>query len=271
MAMRYSSMFDHLQENDEGAFVPFVTIGDPDRETSLRIIQALIDGGADALELGIPFSDPLADGPVIQTANHRALKAGVTLSDCIVMVRTIRSENPKVPIGLLIYANLVLTHGIRSFYRTAAEAGVDSVLVADVPFQEAKEFLAAAHEFGVAPVMIMPPSPDASTIAAVSSASQGYIYLMSRAGVTGTEFVADMPSQELMSKLKQLRSAPTLLGFGISTPQHVTAAIAAGADGVICGSAIVKLIEKAGSSSEMVTKILDFVRGMKSATLQRRQ
>src|SRR5688500_6482081 len=126
-------MFDHLKRKGEGAFVPFVTIGDPDRTTSLQIIQALIDGGPDALELGVPFSDPLADWPVIQTANHRALKAGATLPDCLTIVNAIRRDNPNVPIGLLIYANLVLIHGIRAFYRTAAEAGVDSVLVADVP------------------------------------------------------------------------------------------------------------------------------------------
>ena len=153
---RYTEMFEALKRNGEGAFVPFVVLGDPTPEASAEIIRALIAGGADALELGIPFSDPTADGPTIQAAGQRALAAGVTPADCWGMLTELREEAPHIPVGLLVYANLVVNRGMADFYSKAAGAGVDSVLVADVPSIEALPFAECASAHGVDPVLIAP-------------------------------------------------------------------------------------------------------------------
>ncbi len=157
---RYESLFAQLKERKEGAFVPFVTLGDPGIEQSLKIIDTLIEAGADALELGIPFSDPLADGPTIQNATLRAFAAGVTPAQCFEMLALIRQKHPTIPIGLLMYANLVFNKGIDEFYAQCEKVGVDSVLVADVPVEESAPFRQAALRHNVAPIFICPPNAD---------------------------------------------------------------------------------------------------------------
>ncbi len=157
---RYESLFAQLKERKEGAFVPFVTLGDPGIEQSLKIIDTLIEAGADALELGIPFSDPLADGPTIQNATLRAFAAGVTPAQCFEMLALIRQKHPTIPIGLLMYANLVFNKGIDEFYAQCEKVGVDSVLVADVPIEESAPFRQAALRHNVAPIFICPPNAD---------------------------------------------------------------------------------------------------------------
>lgn len=269
MITRYHSMFARLTARKEGAFVPFVTLGDPNPEMSLRIVQTLIDAGADALELGIPFSDPLADGPVIQAANARALAAGTTLDRCVYMIRTVRRRNPHIPIGLLMYANLVYVHGIRHFYHMMANAGVDSVLVADVPLQENAEFSDAARISQVAPVLILPPGMDDTTMEQIADQSEGYLYLMSRAGVTGVDNAAAMPVRTTVEALMRRNSAPPLLGFGISTPAQVHDAMAAGVAGVIAGSAVVKLIAEIATPERLLAELGEFVHTMKAATVGR--
>ncbi|OEE39205.1 tryptophan synthase subunit alpha, partial [Vibrio anguillarum] len=160
---RYQTLFQRLADNNQGAFVPFVTIGDPDPEQSLRIMQTLVEAGADALELGIPFSDPLADGPTIQGANIRALDAGTTPDICFELITKIRAQYPDLPIGLLMYANLVYSRGIENFYQRCKNAGVDSVLIADVPTNESREFVAAADKYGIQPIFIAPPTASDET------------------------------------------------------------------------------------------------------------
>ena len=155
---RYDNLFAQLKARKEGAFVPFVTLGDPNPEQSLKIIDTLIAAGADALELGIPFSDPLADGPTIQNATLRAFASGVTPTQCFEMLAAIRHKHPTIPIGLLMYANLVFNRGIDAFYAECARVGVDSVLVADVPVEESAPFRQAAMRHNVAPIFICPPS-----------------------------------------------------------------------------------------------------------------
>lgn len=265
MSLRYRTVFDRLRNADEGAFVPFVTLGDPNPETSLRIIQTLIDAGADALELGMPFSDPLADGPVIQEANARALRAGVTPSTCLTMIRAIRERNPDIPIGLLLYANLVFSFGIDAFYDAIASAGVDSALVADIPLDESADYVAAAKRHGICPVMILPPNADADVLQTVAELSEGYLYLMSRAGVTGADNVAGMPFEHVIEALKQLDSAPALLGFGISTPAQVRVAMSLGVAGVIIGSAIVDLIAKMTDEDALHQRLHQFTLLIKAA------
>ncbi|MGK9171913.1 tryptophan synthase subunit alpha [Yokenella regensburgei] len=264
---RYEELFKQLHERKEGAFVPFVTLGDPSPAQSLKIIDTLIEAGADALELGIPFSDPLADGPTIQNAALRAFAAGVTPTQCFEMLATIRQKHPTIPIGLLMYANLVFSRGIDEFYAQCASAGVDSVLIADVPVEESAPFRQAALRHNVAPIFICPPNADDELLRQIASYGRGYTYLLSRAGVTGTEHRAALPLLHLVEKLTEYHAAPALQGFGISSPDQVTAAIGAGAAGAISGSATVKIIENNLDKPDlMLEELALFVRAMKAAT-----
>lgn len=264
---RYDNAFAELKARKEGAFVPFVTLGDPGPEQSLKIIDTLIAAGADALELGIPFSDPLADGPTIQNATLRAFAAGVTPTQCFEMLAAIRQKHPTIPIGLLMYANLVFSKGIDNFYAECARVGVDSVLVADVPVEESAPFRQAAMRHNVAPIFICPPNADDELLRQIASYGRGYTYLLSRAGVTGAENKAALPLHHLVEKLAEYHAAPALQGFGISSPEQVTAAIDANAAGAISGSAIVKIIERnVDKPEQMLTELHDFVSAMKAAT-----
>ncbi|WP_312626598.1 tryptophan synthase subunit alpha [Scandinavium sp.] len=264
---RYDNLFAELKNRKEGAFVPFVTLGDPNPEQSLKIIDTLIEAGADALELGIPFSDPLADGPTIQSATLRAFASGVTVTQCFEMLAAIRQKHPTMPIGLLMYANLVFSRGIDRFYAECERVGVDSVLVADVPVEESAEFRQAAMRHNVAPIFICPPNADDELLRQIASHGRGYTYLLSRAGVTGAENKAALPLHHLIEKLSEYHAAPPLQGFGISAPDQVTAAIGAGAAGAISGSAIVKIIEKnVDNHPAMLAELKTFVQNMKAAT-----
>lgn len=269
LGIRYQNAFDNLKAKNEGAFVPFVTIGDPGPEQSLAIIKTLIDAGADALELGIPFSDPSADGITIQQAGLRALNAGVDTNVCIDLLRQVREYAPQIPIGLLLYGNLVFARGIETFYQDMANVGVDSILIADLPIRESARFRAAAEKSKVAQIFIAPPNASEATLRDVALYGRGYTYVLSRAGVTGTETKAAMPASNLINKLTEYNSAPPILGFGISEPSQVSEAIKAGAAGAIAGSATVKIIEKnLNNNQQMLVELADFVKTMKAATVK---
>ena len=260
---RYETMF----ARGDGAFVPFVMLGDPDPATSVELVRALVRGGADALELGMPFSDPVADGPVVQAAATRALASGTRAQDAWTIIATIRDESPAIPIGLLVYANLVLHRSAETFYRDAAEAGVDSVLIADLPLREAVPLDAIAVSQGIAPVHIAPPNADADRLAAIARASKGYVYVTSRPGVTGADDRLHDGSAGIIRELKNAGAPPALLGFGISRPAHVRQALELGAAGAISGSAVVRRIESnLGDSQKMVLAVEGFVREMKAAS-----
>lgn len=264
---RYEKLFTRLDDNNQGAFVPFVTVCDPNPEQSLQIMETLVESGADALELGIPFSDPLADGPTIQGANIRALDSGATPDICFELIAKIRSKYPDLPIGLLMYANLVYSRGIDNFYQRCAEAGIDSVLIADVPTNESREFVAAAEKYAIHPIFIAPPTASDETLKQVSQLGGGYTYLLSRAGVTGAETKANMPVGDMLAKLNSFNAPPALLGFGISEPEQVKQAIESGAAGAISGSAVVKIIENnIEQPTEMLKQLANFVSSMKAAT-----
>ena len=269
---RYQQAFAELTEKNENAFIPFVIIGDPNAEQSFDVIKALIDAGADALELGIPFSDPSADGITIQMAALRALNSGINTDICIDILAKVRAYAPDIPIGLLLYGNLVFARGIDNFYRDMAQVGVDSVLIADLPIRESLPFREAALKYGVAPIFIAPPNASEDTLREVSSYSRGYTYVLSRAGVTGVDVVeestqATSPAEKLISKLTQYHAAPPVLGFGISAPQQVKDAFTAGASGAISGSAVVKIIENNLADNEkMLTELTAFISKMKAAT-----
>jgi tryptophan synthase alpha chain len=261
MTGRYSSMFARL--GNQGAFGAFVMLGDPDLETSAAILDALVEGGADMLEVGIPFSDPVADGPTIQAAADRALRRGVTPAACFELLADLRERHPQVPVGVLTYANIVLARGRGAFYRAAAEAGVDSVLVADVPVMEAEPFAAAAREHGIAPVLIAAPNTPRATLKRVAELGGGYTYCVARAGVTGAEKEMELDHADLFGALADHGAPPPVLGFGISTPAHVRSALDAGAAGVISGSAIVRIVE---SEADPLPHLRRFVGEMKAAT-----
>lgn len=259
---RYSAMFDRLAARKEGAFGAFLMLGDPDLKTSAALLSALVEGGADMIEVGIPFSDPIADGPVVQAAANRALSAGVRVDDCFQMLTAFRDRHPAIPVGILTYANLLSARGPERFLAAAAAAGVDSLLVADVPALEAEPYAAAAASVGIDLVMIAAPNTPGQTLTRIARFSTGYTYCVARSGVTGAQDELSLAHQRLFSDLDRLGAAPPILGFGISTPEHVRQAIAAGAAGAISGSAIVRL----ATQPDACAQIESFVAAMKEAT-----
>ncbi|MGB2740315.1 MAG: tryptophan synthase subunit alpha [Cognaticolwellia sp.] len=268
ISTRYDQAFEKLAAKNEGAFIPFVIIGDPNAEQSFEVIKTLIDAGADALELGMPFSDPSADGITIQMAALRALKANTNTDICLDILARIRAYAPEIPIGLLLYGNLVFARGINNFYRDVAAVGVDSVLIADLPIRESAPFRQAAIANGVAPIFIAPPNASETTLEKVAEYGAGYTYVLSRVGVTGTETEAEMTGHVLIDILDKYQAAPSVIGFGISKPEHVKAALATGAKGAISGSAVVKIIENnLADHSNMLKELTTFISAMKSATI----
>ncbi|HTU10465.1 MAG TPA: tryptophan synthase subunit alpha [Allosphingosinicella sp.] len=255
---RYDAMF--RRSGNAGVFGAFVMLGDPDLEGCAAILDQLVAGGADMIEVGIPFSDPIADGPVIQAAAVRALANGTTVADCFALLKAFRARHPDVPVGILTYANLVIARGRDDFYRRAAEAGVDSVLVADVPLLEAAPYAAAARAHGVDPVLIAAANTPPHRLAAIARLGGGYTYCVARAGVTGADDAVAFDHRAMLEALGEAGAPPPVFGFGISRPDHVRAALAAGAAGAISGSAIVDRVAR----GEDVTA---FVRKMKAATL----
>lgn len=266
---RYNAMFKRLDDDNAGAFVPFVMLGDPNFNASLSLIKTMIDNGADALELGLPYSDPIADGPTIQRAAIRALADDITPQRCFELITNIRAYAPDIPIGLLIYSNLVLASGIEHFYQQAQQSGVDSVLIADIPQREAQRFVDVARAHHIHQVMIAPPNASEETIKGIAKLSSGYTYLLGRAGVTGAETKANIAIPDIVKRLTEYQVAPPIIGFGISTPEQVKNAIEAGAAGAIAGSATVALIEQHQHDLTALNDALsDYVTSMKAATIK---
>lgn len=251
---RYAAMFDRL--GGTGAFGAFLMLGDPDLETSAAMLDTVVEGGADMIEVGIPFSDPVADGPVIQAAAQRALAAGVRVADCFALIAAFRARHPDVPVGILTYANLVVARA--GFMRDAAEAGADSLLVADIPALEAEPFVRDMEQAGIEPVLIAAANTPESTVARIAQLSKAYTYCVTRAGITGTHAGGTF-DRGLIERLRVAGAPAPVFGFGISAPEHVAAALSAGARGVICGSAIVDLAQRGGN-------VAQFVRTLKAAT-----
>jgi len=247
---RYAAMFDRL--DGDGAFGAFLMLGDPDLETSARLLDDAVVGGADMIEVGIPFSDPVADGPVIQAAAKRALAAGVRVADCLELIAALRARHSDVPIGILTYANIVRARA--GFMRDAAEAGADSLLIADVPALEAEPFTREMEQAGIEPVLIAAANTPDAALARIASLSKAYTYCVSRAGITGTHAAGEFDAG-LIDRVKQAGAPPPIFGFGISKPEHVRAALDAGARGVICGSAIVDLASRHGDVARFVQSL----------------
>jgi len=265
---RYTKLFEMLKSVNQKAFIPFVTVGDPDLEMSQNIIENLIACGADALELGLPFSDPVADGPIIQAANLRALSKGVYTRQALKLISNIRSRHPQIPIGLLSYTNLVVAMGKENFFKLISDAGVDSLLLADLPFVMTDWLRSTFVQYNIAQVLIAPPNADQDLLKNIAKFSQGYTYLLGRSGVTGINVHRNEDLSQNIELLKKYNSAPIVQGFGISDTKDVKQAIAAGVDGIIVGSAIIKIIqENVTNKTKILEKTKAFASEIKLATV----
>lgn len=246
------------------AFIPFITCGDPDLETTGRIVREAVKKGADLVELGIPFSDPTAEGPVIQGANCRALAAGVTTDKIFDFVRKLRKDT-SVPLVFMTYANVVFSYGAERFICSCAEIGIDGLILPDLPFEEKEEFLPICRKFGIHLISMIAPTSN-ERISLIAKEAEGFLYVVSSLGVTGvrSEITADLDS--ILKAVRQVTDVPCAVGFGISTPEQAKN-VCRIADGAIVGSALVRLIEKYGSQAagpvgELVGKMKDALRGM---------
>ncbi len=244
-----------LKKKGKPLFVPFVVLGDPDKGQSVQIIRTLVESGADALELGLPFSDPPADGPVIQEADTRALLAGIRMDDCFDILKEVRTFT-ELPIGLLVYYNLVLQRGIEKFYRDCVESGVQSVLIADLPLEHAEEVLPIAKAQGIAPVFLISEVTTDERLQKIAAVADGYLYVVSYLGVTGvTNALLEGKTRETIGRARHYSKLPLIVGFGINTPEQVAAAVQAGADGVIVGSRIVRELPNISKMQSMVLEL----------------
>lgn len=237
---RIDAVFSRLKRP---AFIGFVVAGDPDKESSIRAARALTEGGTDILELGIPFSDPVADGPTIQKADERSLAAGTRMDTVFEIVREIRKESD-VPIVFLTYYNMVYRRGIDRFYKEAHDAGVDGILIADMPVEESDDVYNFAIRHGIDPIFLITQTTSDERINKIAARARGYLYLVAVLGVTGVREEVSAGAIELLQRVRKHTSLPLALGFGISTPEHAKTCADAGADGIIVGSAIVEIIEK---------------------------
>lgn len=258
----YKQTFSQL---NRAALIPFFVIGDPDFDTSVVIIKAAIDAGADILELGIPFSDPIADGPTIQKADIRAMNNGMNVARALELIRQIK-DYKDIPIGLLMYYNLIYQYGTEKFFNDFHQAGVNSVLIADLCIDDGDEIISPAVSAGLDTVFMVTPNTEPERMKSIASKTTGFIYTVSVLGVTGSRDQLSSTIEGLIGRLKKLTDVPVCVGFGISKPEHAVSVAQAGADGVIIGSKIVSLIESnLGNKEQMVADISAFLGQVKNA------
>ena len=244
------------------AFIPFITCGDPNLETTGKLVKEAVKNGASLVELGIPFSDPTAEGPVIQGANIRALEGGVTTDKIFDFVRELRKE-VTVPMVFMTYANVVFSYGSESFIKTCSEIGIDGIILPDLPFEEKEEFLPECHKYGVDLIsLIAPTSKD--RVAMIAKEAEGFIYLVSSLGVTGTRTEINTDLDSIVKIIRENTSVPCAIGFGISTPEQAKK-MASISDGAIVGSAIIKIMEKYGKESPAY--VGEYVKSMTDALI----
>ena len=255
---RIANLFAKHKAKGTKAFIAYLTAGDPSLALTTELVLALERGGADLIELGVPFSDPIADGPVIQRASDRALRAGATLPKLLETVREIRRRS-QVPLLLFSYLNPLLRYGFDNLARDAAAAGIDGVLLTDLSVEEAAEPVARLRSQSLDTVFLAAPTSSERRLRLVAEHSSGFVYLVSRTGVTGEQQSLAASAAPLAEKMRQLTQLPITLGFGISTPAQV-AEVARLADGVVVGSAIVKFIEANSASPELPAKLAAFTR-----------
>ncbi len=261
--MTISNCFENLRQKNQCALIPFITAGDPDLETTAKALQVLDDNGADAIELGVPYSDPLADGPVIQAAATRALQHGTRLDDVLEMVAKV-SPNLRSPIILFTYYNPILYRGIETFLQQIKSAGVQGLVVPDLPLEEAETLIQPANKLGIELTLLVAPTSPKSRIEAIAKQSQGFIYLVSVTGVTGVRDGLEKRAKELLQELRSVTEKPIGIGFGISTPEHARQVKEWGADAAIVGSAFVKRLAD-GTPEQGLESIGQFCNSLKAA------
>ncbi|HKL48370.1 MAG TPA: tryptophan synthase subunit alpha [Desulfuromonadales bacterium] len=263
---RIAATFEALKGRGEKALIPYVTAGDPDLETTERIIHALVANGADLIELGVPFSDPMADGPTIQAASIRALTSGTTLAGVLDLVRRVR-EHTNIPIILMGYYNPVFKFGLELFAREASEAGVDGVLLVDLPYEENAELRSFLQPAGIACITLLAPTSPPERRRKLAAEAEGFIYYVSMTGVTGSARVDPSVVAPEVSELRDHAVVPVAVGFGISSAEDA-AAVARFADAVVVGSALVKIIEAYGHSPDMLEHVGEYVASLKAGIAQ---
>ena len=244
----------------EKVFIPFITCGDPDLETTGKVVRAAVAGGAGLIELGIPFSDPTAEGPVIQGANLRALSGGATTDKIFDFVRDLRKD-VKIPLVFMTYANVVFSYGAERFLKNCREIGIDGIILPDVPFEEKEEFGGLCRKYGVALISMIAPTSE-NRIAMIAREAEGFLYIVSSLGVTGVRSEIKTDLSAILKVVREHTDVPCAIGFGISTPEQAEK-MARIADGVIVGSAIIKLL--AAHGREAAEPVGDYVRSMKEA------
>lgn len=260
---RYDARFAALHQAGRKAFIPFTVLGFPDPQRCLASIEAMLTAGVAALELGIAFSDPIADGPVIQQATHEVLASGFGVQDALALLAQVRQRDAAIPIGLLVYHNTVAARGAERFFADVRAAGADGVLVADLPPEMAAETTAAARQAGIAPIFMVSPLTTPARLHQIATLAEGFLYVVSRLGITGSQTHFD---DQLRATLAQARAAvklPLCVGFGVSTPAAAQHMAALGADGVITGSRIIELIRAAGDDFRPAVE--QFCRTMQAA------
>jgi tryptophan synthase alpha chain len=260
---RIEERFTQLRTQQKTGLVTYITAGDPNLQQSAEIIKRLDRAGADVLEIGVPFSDPLADGPVIQRATERALAAGVTLTQVLGMLKSVRPAI-SAPIVIFSYANPILRMGLDQFVKEAAAAGVDGVLTLDMPPEEGDVFRSAFSAAGIDTIFLLSPTTSVERIRRAATLGSGFLYGISRLGVTGMRDNVEASANELASRVKSETQMPLALGFGISRPEHVRS-IGQCADAAVVGSALVSVIADHGSSPDIATRVGDYIRWLKGA------
>jgi tryptophan synthase alpha chain len=260
---RLGETFAALRREGRPGLVTYTTAGDPDLPRSGEILKALVRGGADILEVGIPFSDPLADGPVIQRATERALAAGGNLRASLDLIEAVRSDL-SAPVVVFSYANPIVRMGLTAFAERAAKAGVDGVLALDLPIEEAGEFRQALAKVGLDMIFLLSPTTTDARIRKAADLGQGFLYGISRLGVTGARDTVATGAREMVARIRATTDMPLALGFGISRPEHV-AEVGTYADAAVVGSALVSLIADASGSPDLLDRVEEYVRSLRAA------
>lgn len=260
---RIGGRFASLKSARRCALIPYITAGDPDLECTLALMHALVAAGADVIELGVPFSDPMADGPVVQRASERALARGVSLRDVIALAKSFRERDADTPVVLMGYANPIESMGVEAFITEAAAAGIDGAIVVDYPPEECEAFAALARQKGVDPVFLLAPTSTDQRIREVARVGSGYLYYVSLKGVTGATHIDVASVAERIAKIRAETQLPIGVGFGIRDPASASR-IARSADAVVIGSRIIEEIESAGPA-QAVARVGDLIRSIRQA------
>jgi tryptophan synthase alpha chain len=267
MDNRIGKKFSDLGERKQAALICYMVCGFPDLETSLSVIKTLVKGGADMIEIGVPFSDPIADGPIIQEASHYALIRGVKPQQCVALARTTRNIFPDLPLIFMTYSNILFRAGFEYFMTKARDSGIDGFILPDMSIEESGEYTRISQALGLASIFLVSPNTEDTRVRRIMKASTGFLYAVSAYGVTGVRNMLYDRSIKRIIKLRKYSHShlPVAVGFGVQKPDHVSMMVEAGADAIIMGSALLNIIKTSEHNANMLDDLYDFVRSMKDA------